>query len=150
MQTSSFGATLGIHGVDSPVCDGVEKTLSGFIARGSAQIFQLLARMGVNGQKRKKKQGPVPSLEETLPKKFKSEKIAKSKNAGTSVKRAVGSKKVGEKGTKKAISVEVVNDKLEDGEFFGAARASLFDDDEVEETFDEFEGLDGAVDMYPP
>jgi hypothetical protein len=34
--------------------------------------------MGVNGQKRKKKQGPV-SLEESLPKKFKSDKPAKSK-----------------------------------------------------------------------
>jgi hypothetical protein len=35
--------------------------------------------MGINGQKRKKKEGPVPSLEESLPKKFKSDKTVKAK-----------------------------------------------------------------------
>jgi len=101
-------------------------------------------RMGVNGQKRKKKQGPVPSLEETLPKRFKSEKNVKPKKAENGAKTngsaKPSSKKISKIATRQGEHIdEEIVDKEQD---FGATKASLFDDD------DEFEGLEDNVDMY--
>jgi hypothetical protein len=103
--------------------------------------------MGVNGQKRKKKQGPVPSLEESLPKKFKSDKsVVKRKKSANGVK-SNGTAKT--KSTAVAVEVhkvEEVDDIADEHQDFGAAKSSLFDDDE--EDVDEFEGLEDEVDMY--
>jgi hypothetical protein len=110
------------------------------------------SRMGVNGQKRKNKQGPVPSLEESLPKKFKSSKFEKSKKSRNGVKTKVvakPAKKPVEKPKAKILTPDPVEENGDDEREFGAAKASLFDDeDEEEDVFDEFEGLDGEVDMY--
>src|SRR5271154_1990950 len=47
-------------------------------------LHSLIHGMGVNGQKRKKKQGPVPTLEESLPKKFKAGPTTKPKKQDSS------------------------------------------------------------------
>jgi hypothetical protein len=102
--------------------------------------------MGVNGQKRKKKQGPVPSLEESLPKKFKSDKPAKSKKNENGVK-TNGSGKLSKFVTKKDNSPKVDIEEVVIDER-RATKASLFDDDDDDEPEeDEFEGLDKDVDM---
>lgn len=105
--------------------------------------------MGVNGQKRKNKQGPVPSLEESLPKKFKSNKPVKAKKSQNGVK-TNGSTKLSKSVTKRDNSpkVAVEEDVVDERRDFGATKASLFDDDDEPEG-DEFEDLDNNVDMYP-
>lgn len=110
--------------------------------------------MGVNGQKRKKKQGPVPSLEESLPKKFKSEKSVKPKKPENGVKPNGNVKLVSKKVDNPKVKVrqqpeeeEEVADEQRD---FGATKASLFDDDDSGFEGDEFDGLEDDVDMYPP
>ena len=99
-------------------------------------------KMGVNGQKRKKKQGPVPSLEESLPKKFKSEKPVKSKKNENGVK-ANGSAKLSKTVTRSEDNpkVEIEKEEVDERKAFGATKASLFDDDDDEQDADEFEGL---------
>ena len=110
--------------------------------------------MGVNAQKRKKKQGPVPTLEESLPKKFKKDTTAKSK------KREDGAKANGkEKPAKRKIAVkEVAEEKVEEfpdePQDFGATKASLFDDDDDEygggeEAGDEVNGMDDERMWFP-
>jgi hypothetical protein len=108
--------------------------------------------MGVNAQKRKKKQGPVPSLEESLPKKFKSEKSVKRKKSENGVKSNVTRKLSPKPSAPKAGKSVHIEEPAEDFEAvtpveqdFGAAKASLFDDDE--DQADEFEGLDEFADM---
>jgi 25S rRNA (cytosine2870-C5)-methyltransferase len=112
--------------------------------------------MGVNGQKRKKKQGPVPSLEESLPKKFKSDKTVKAKKAEHGVKTTTTPNPTLRKPTAKATPnpiplAEKIEHNVEEEQSFGTAKASLFDseDDEDNVGFDEFEGLDRDVDRYP-
>ena len=112
--------------------------------------------MGVNGQKRKKKQPPVPTLEESIPKKFKSEKPSQSKKKEENVKKATKptlnglkskapkEEKVEKVETKRAEEEIEENVEEEEAPDFGATKASLFDDIEEEED-DEFEGLE---DMY--
>jgi hypothetical protein len=95
--------------------------------------------MGVN--QRKNKQAPVPTLEEALPKKFKSDKVSKGKknNASKEPKaRSNGTAK--ESKEKEEIPVVDFDDEPEEDEetSFGAVKASLFDDDDEEEQ-DEFE-----------
>jgi hypothetical protein len=107
--------------------------------------------MGVNGQKRKKKQGPVPSLEESLPKKFKSEKSVKPKKTENGVKPNGSAKLVSKKVNNAKVIVQQQPDDEEvvDGQQdFGATKASLFDDD-GDDGFeaDEFDGLEDNVDM---
>jgi hypothetical protein len=126
------------------------------------KIFHLeLVTMGVNGQKRKKKQGPVPSLEESLPKKFKSDKVTKAKKAEHSVKTTTtpnptatkAAAKATPKATPNSIPIaEKVEHNAENEQSFGTAKASLFDSEDGEDDefgLDEFEGLDGDVDKYP-
>ena len=115
--------------------------------------------MGVNGQKRKKKQGPVPSLEESLPKKFKSDKASKPKKNENGIK-TNGLGKAPKSQSKEPEKVE--KSKLESGEpedeldeiladtdDFVATKASLFESDD-EENVDEFEGLQDEMDLYNP
>jgi hypothetical protein len=107
--------------------------------------------MGVNGQKRKKKQGPVPSLEESLPKKFKSEKSAKPKNTENGVKPNGSAKLVSKKVDNPKVKVQQRPDDeevVDEQQDFGATKASLFDDDD-DDGFeaDEFDGLEDNVDM---
>src|SRR5271154_7019232 len=116
--------------------------------------------MGINGQKRKKKQGPVPSLEESLPKKFKSDKTAKAKKPGYGLKaktsttpNSTAAKPAPKAPTNSTPIAEVVDHNAEDEQSFGTVKASLFDseDDEDDELgLDEFEGLEEAVDMFSP
>ena len=105
--------------------------------------------MRVNREKRKKKQGPVPTLEETLPKKFKSSRHVKTEKHENSAK-ANGAKK----SNPSAVNVESIlppekpeKEVEESTKDFGATKASLFDDDDAEEEADEFEGLDDQVEM---
>jgi hypothetical protein len=102
--------------------------------------------MGVNAQKRKKKQGPVPTLEESLPKKFKSDKPTKSKKSENGVKENGKGNPSMRKAVAKATADEKVEDFADEPQDFGAAKASLFDDDD-EEAVGEFEGMDD-VPMY--
>lgn len=103
--------------------------------------------MGVNGQKRKKKQGPVPSLEESLPKKFKSEKYSKPKKTENGVKVNGSAKRESKRIDKPKVDVREQEEEIvQDVQDFGAAKASLFDDDDEIEG-DEFEGLEDDVDM---
>jgi hypothetical protein len=88
----------------------------------------------------------VPSLEQSLPKKYKSQKVVKGRKAS-------GGKEGKERRNGAAKEVrpaeeldvvefddEVVEDGEEDGQKdFGATKASLFDDEEEQ---DEFEGLE--------
>jgi hypothetical protein len=114
--------------------------------------------MGINGQKRKNKQGPVPTLEESLPKKFKSDKSSKVKVKETNGKGI--SKK--EKGKDQSVAekpvVEFDSDEQEEGsgsedvvmEDFSKTKASLFDDAE-DLPEDEFNGMDEeSEDLYLP
>jgi ribosomal RNA methyltransferase Nop2 len=115
--------------------------------------------MGVNGQKRKNKQGPVPSLEESLPKKFKSDKTAKAKKPeyGLKVKTTTTPNSTAAKPAPKAPTnstriAEVVDLNAEDEQSFVTVKASLFDseDDEDDQAgLDEFERLEEDVDRYP-
>ena len=111
--------------------------------------------MGVNGQKRKKKQGPVPSLEETLPKKFKSEKHSKPKKVENGVQKTrkpvsangvktKAAQKVGKALTVEHSRVEEESEGESENEVpdFSVTKASLFDDIEEEEDGDEFGGLE--------
>lgn len=107
--------------------------------------------MGVNAQKRKKKQGPVPSLEESLPKKFKSDKSVKKKSENgvkSNVTRKLSSRSAPSKASKN-VQVEEAEEDFEVvspvEQDFGATKASLFDDDD--DQADEFEGLDEDADM---
>jgi hypothetical protein len=108
--------------------------------------------MGVNAQKRKKKQGPVPSLEESLPKKFKSDNSVKKKKSENGTKSNATSKlssKPPAPKPRKSVQTEEpeedfeVNSPIEQD--FGATKASLFDDDD--DQADELEGLDEDEDM---
>src|ERR1700736_2481755 len=111
--------------------------------------------MGVN--QRKNKQAAVPSLEETLPRKFKSEKVVKGKKNG-SVKDRKPSNNAAAKITKANVTnrapvvdfeEEPVQDQDGDEEAeadFGAVKASLFEDDEDEQ--DEFEELGDQSGLY--
>lgn len=120
--------------------------------------------MGVNGQKRKNKQGPVPTLEESLPKKFKTDKSTKSKPKvkANGVKEAKGDvvrKLQKPKAQEPAPVVEFDSSEeemeQEDGSDtemvsrdFSATKASLFDDAE-DLPDDEFNGIeDGSEEMY--
>jgi ribosomal RNA methyltransferase Nop2 len=115
--------------------------------------------MGVNGQKRKNKQGPVPSLEESLPKKFKSDKTAKAKKPeyGLKVKTTTTPNSTAAKPAPKAPTnstriAEVVDLNAEDEESFVTVKASLFDSEDEEDDqagLDEFERLEEDVDRYP-
>src|SRR5579859_6461751 len=110
--------------------------------------------MGINGQKRKKKQGPVPTLEESLPKKFKSDKPSKSKAKENGVKEAKKEQVRKEKKVRKqeppAPVVEFDSEEEDVEEMsveedvsrdFSATKASLFDDaDDLPE--DEFNGIE--------
>jgi hypothetical protein len=105
--------------------------------------FSLRRRMGINGQKRKNKQGPVPSLEESLPKKFKSakyEKPLKGKKGENGVKKTNGDATV-EKPKKAELTVDFDDDVSSDEDNVQATKASLFDDDDLDGE-DEFEGLE--------
>jgi transcriptional/translational regulatory protein YebC/TACO1 len=111
--------------------------------------------MGVNGQKRKKKQPPVPSLEETLPKKFKSDKPAKPRKRedgvkirtkptsnGVTTKSSLKEKKL-PKEEKRQIEDESEKENSVEEHDFGATKASLFDDiEEEDDVEDEFAGID--------
>jgi hypothetical protein len=114
--------------------------------------------MGINGQKRKNKQGPVPTLEESLPKKFKSDRSSKVKVKETNGKGI--SKK--EKGKERLVAekpvVEFDSDEQEEGsgsedvvmEDFSKTKASLFDDAE-DLPEDEFNAMDEeGEDLYLP
>ena len=120
--------------------------------------------MGVNGQKRKNKQGPVPTLEESLPKKFKTDKSTKSKpkvkeNGAKEAKGDVVRKSQKPKVQEPAPVVEFDSSEEEmeeeegsDTEMvsrdFSATKASLFDDAE-DLPDDEFNGIeDGSEEMY--
>lgn len=120
--------------------------------------------MGVNGQKRKNKQGPVPTLEESLPKKFKTDKSTKSKpkvkvNGVKEAKGDVVRKLQKPKAQEPAPVVEFDSSEeemeQEDGsdtemvsQDFSATKASLFDDAE-DLPDDEFNGIeDGSEEMY--
>src|SRR5262245_26958586 len=96
--------------------------------------------MGVNGQKRKKKQGPVPTLEETFPKKFKSDKPAKLKTQENEGPR---------KPNKRPVSTKVDSNGVDEDEApdLGVTKASLFDD--IDEDEDEFEGLENMCLLRP-
>ena len=100
--------------------------------------------MGVN--QRKNKQAPVPTLEETFPKRFKSDKGVVPKKNGALVKSDVtkaGKVKLLSK-NKPSVSIpeEPAVEYQDQGTEFGATKARLFESDE-EEAIDEFEGLDG-------
>lgn len=99
--------------------------------------------MGINGQKRKNKQGPVPSLEESLPKKFKSakyEKPVKGKKGENGVKKANGDA-VTKKPKKTDLTVDFDDEITSEEDNLQATKASLFDDDDLDGE-DEFEGLE--------
>lgn len=97
--------------------------------------------MGVNAQKRKKKQGPVPTLEESLPKKFKADASSKPKKPENRVK-SNGTEKSSKRKVVQERGKETVVDEPQD---FGATKASLFDDEEEEEPINDL----GAVDDDP-
>src|SRR5579862_3190857 len=107
--------------------------------------------MGVNGRKRKNKQGPVPTLEESLPKKFKGDKTSKLKAKKNGVK--TNGKEISRQKAKEQAVVEkpVVefdsDDEEEEGivsdvvmEDFSKTKASLFDEAE-DLPEDEFNGI---------
>src|SRR5271168_4528825 len=103
--------------------------------------------MGINGQKRKNKQGPVPTLEESLPKKFKQDTTTKPKKQSSTKKdfKVNGNETRESKATK--VSVEEFEDKAGD---FGATKALLFDgEDEDSEPFSDV-GSGGDEPMYCP
>ena len=114
--------------------------------------------MGVNGQKRKNKQGPVPTLEESLPKKFKSDKPSKFKAKKNGVKETNGKEisrqKIKEPAVVEKPVVEFDSDEEEEEaivgdvvmEDFSKTKASLFDDAE-DLPEDEFNGIDESEDM---
>ena len=104
--------------------------------------------MGAN--QRKKKQAPVPSLEETFPKRFKSDKGAIKKNGTTEKSNGVKPSKetpakVQPKPAQPVPEEPVIEDSLEEGQDFGATKAALFESDE-ENDVDEFEGLEEGED----
>lgn len=98
--------------------------------------------MGVNGQKRKNKQGPVPSLEESLPKKFKA-KPKEQDSTRNGVK--VNGK---EKHKWKAHKVHAGSVEELEGDF-GATKALLFDGEDQDEPIGDV-GSVGDQSMYPP
>jgi len=97
--------------------------------------------MGVNAQKRKKKQRPVPTLEESLPKRFKKDPAAKSKTSGNGVKANGKGKHAKRKVAIKAVAEEKVVEFPDEPQDFGATKASLFDDEGEEEAGDEVNGM---------
>lgn len=110
--------------------------------------------MGINGQKRKNKQGPVPTLEESLPKKFKSDKTSKFKAKGNGLKetngKGISRQKIKEPPVVEKSVVEFNSDDEEEEEGiesdavmedFSKTKASLFDDAE-DLPEDEFSGID--------
>lgn len=104
--------------------------------------------MGVN--QRKNKQAPVPTLEEALPKKFKSDKVVKGKKKN--VHKEPKARRDGtaeESKEKEEIPVAEFDDEREEDEetSFGAVKASLFDDDDDDEEQDEFE-IEQEDDLY--
>lgn len=112
--------------------------------------------MGVNAQKRKKKQGPVPTLEESLPKRFKSDKSVKPKKHDGGEEANDTSKRTAKSHPKTSTKVEnpkpvseEVNALVAEKDDFGTTKASLFDDDE-DMIADEFQGLEDEVSMYFP
>jgi ribosomal RNA methyltransferase Nop2 len=124
--------------------------------------------MGVNGQKRKNKQGPVPTLEESLRKKPRSDKPSskgKAKENGTKGDRVRKSQKgqaqkpapvidfdespEGQEEEEMAVEEGKGSDKEVVSRDFSATKASLFDDAE-DLPEDEFTGIeDGSEEMYP-
>jgi len=110
--------------------------------------------MGINGQKRKKKQGPVPSLEESLHKKFKSDKATKEQKPEyrldtTRTPNSTATKPAANETTNPTPIAEII---AEDEQSFGTAKASLFDSEDEEDDedgLDEFQELDDDVDRYP-
>jgi hypothetical protein len=106
--------------------------------------------MGVNGQKRKKKQGPVPTLEESLPKKLKREKAIKEKKNKDGLGKRPSSKSPSQKVDEPKVNVEALEDETrgdaEDNQAFEATKAFLFDDDEEEQ--DKFDALEIENSMY--
>jgi hypothetical protein len=104
--------------------------------------------MGVNGQKRKNKQGPVPSLEESLPKKFKKDvPVKKPKKSENGVK----AKRVKPREEKEVVAEEVAVEVAPHEESddatpeFGVAKASLFGDIDEDEEDDEFDMCGSSV-----
>jgi hypothetical protein len=100
--------------------------------------------MGINGQKRKKKQGPVPTLEESLPKKFKQDTTTKSKKHDT---KANGKENRERKVNK--VSADIVEEFEDEPADFGATKALLFDGEDEDEPVGEF-GSGGDEPMYSP
>jgi len=104
--------------------------------------------MGVNAQKRKKKQPPVPTLEESLPKKFKKDTAEKPKKPENGVKANGKGKHTKRKVAIKAVAEEKVEEFPDEPQDFGATKASLFDDNDrddyegEEEVGDEVNGMD--------
>ena len=120
--------------------------------------------MGVNGQKRKNKQGPVPTLEESLRKKPRSDKSSsksKGKENGTKGERVRKSQKGQAQKPAPVVDFDESPERLEEEEVeaveegkgsdkevvsrdFSATKASLFDDAE------DLPGIeDGSEEMYP-
>jgi hypothetical protein len=89
--------------------------------------------MGVNGQKRKKKQGPVPSLEESLPKKFKAGPATKPKKQDSSKTGAKVNGKEKRESKANKTDAESVNEFETEAEDFGVTKALLFDGEDQEE-----------------
>ena len=102
--------------------------------------------MGVNGQKRKKKQGSVPTLEESVQKKLKRSKTTTAKFSEKGPETITAAPKP----LLEQYQELGGDDNVEDRQVFGKTKALLFDDNEDKEDalrLDEFEGLDGDVDM---
>jgi hypothetical protein len=108
--------------------------------------------MGVNGQKRKKKQKAVPSLEETLPKKFKSGNGTKKETAENYSKTKGAPKLATSLNGHGSTSIPVeqqnngLNENVDVDVGFQVTKASLFDDEDEE--VDEFDMLNDDADMY--
>jgi hypothetical protein len=96
--------------------------------------------MGVNAGKRKNKQGPVPSLEESLHKKQKREPNVE-KRPSKKVKAPVVEREEVEKPIDEIEGVQA------DG-IFGATKSSLFEDDDEGEDVDEFVVFKNGNDGY--
>jgi hypothetical protein len=100
--------------------------------------------MGAN--QRKKKQAPAPTLEETFPKRFKSDKGVIQKNGsmaksnGAKLSKAPFVPKVQPKPVP-VTEEPIIEDSPNEGQDFGATKAALFESDE-ENDIDEFEGLE--------
>jgi ribosomal RNA methyltransferase Nop2 len=104
--------------------------------------------MGINGQKRKKKQGPVPTLEESLPKKFKPDARKPKKLDSTKNGAKVNRKEKREWKVNKVHEESVEEFEGKPGHF-GTTKALLFDDEDEEEPIGDF-GTGGDEPMYSP